>query len=43
MAHPENSDLLTTVVQLLTERNRPAHLSITHKFQPSKIQKILKN
>ena len=25
------------------ERNRPAGLSITHKFQPSKIHKILKN
>ena len=32
-------------LQILEEfdRNRPAGLSITHKFQTSKIQKILKN
>ncbi len=30
-------------VKYQTFGNRPAVLSITHKFQPSKIQKILKN
>jgi hypothetical protein len=43
MATDDTGTDLWTVAGAWEERNRPAGLSITHKFQPSKIQKILKN